>query len=392
MRTLLNLILLIATTTTLAQNTEVHLFDIKNTDGNLELANHRNVSNNEGYDNQPYFYNDNQLLFVSTRNSQTDIASYNIRDAKVKYVNSTPSGGEYSPVKIPNSKDVSAVRLDNDGKQRLYRYNFETGKSTELIKDLVVAYYTWYDDNTVVSAVIEEDGLNLFVTDIKTRKSQKYASNVGRAFHKIPNSKLVSFIAKEEDKWLIKSLNPLTGDIKTITQTVPNVEDMCWLIDGSILIPTANRIFKFNPEKDTRFSILKDFEDNNIQKITRITTNEVGTMLALVSEVSPEDIVQKQLDAYNARDINAFMATYSEDVKLYNFPNDLSSEGQEAMRNSYKGYFESTPDLHCKILYRIVTSNKVIDHELVTANGNTFKAIAVYEVENGLISKVTFIN
>ncbi|WP_198295259.1 MULTISPECIES: nuclear transport factor 2 family protein [unclassified Winogradskyella] len=379
-------------TTTLAQNTEVHLFDIKNTDGELSLINQRNVSNNEGYDNQPSFYNDNILTYVSTRNNQTDIAKYNIRDKVSSFINSTPNGGEYSPVKIPNSKDVSAVRLDNDGKQRLYRYNFKTREYTELIKDLVVAYYTWYDSNTVVSAVIVDDGLNLFVTDIKTQKSRKYATNVGRSFHKIPNSKLVSFISKEDDKWLIKSLDPLTGEIKTIIQTVPDVEDMCWLIDGSILIPTANRIYKFNPEKDSRFSILKDFEDDNIQNITRITTNEIGTMLALVSEVSPEVIVQKQLDAYNARDIDAFMTTYTKDIKLYNFPNELRSEGQEAMKNSYKGFFESTPDLHCKILYRIVTGNKVIDHELVTANGSTFKAVAVYEVENGLISKVTFIN
>lgn len=392
MKSILYLFIFVFTTTTLAQNSEVHLFDIKNTDGKLSLVNHRNVSNNVGYDNQPSFYNDNLLGFVSTRNNQTDIATFNIRDNKVSFINSTPNGGEYSPVKIPNSKDVSAVRLDNNGKQRLYRYNLVTGKSTELIKDLVVAYYTWYDKNTVVSAVIEDDGLNLFVTDIKTKKSRKYATNVGRSFHKIPNSKLVSFISKEGDKWFIKSIDPLTGDIKNITQTIPNVEDMCWLINGSILIPTENRIYTFNPEKDSRFSILNDFEDDNLQKITRITTNEIGTMLALVSEVSPEGIVQKQLDAYNARDIDAFMATYTKDIKLYNFPNDLRSEGQEAMKSSYKGFFENTPDLHCKILYRIVTGNKVIDHELVTANGNTFKAVAVYEVENGLISKVTFIN
>ena len=374
-----------------AQDTEVHLFDIKNTDGKLALTNHRNVSNNSGYDNQPSFYNDNILTFVTTINSQTDIATYNIRDKVSNFINNTPNGGEYSPLKIPNSQDVSAVRLDKDGKQRLYRYDFKTGESTELIKDLVVAYYTWFDENTVVSAVIEEGNLNLYVSNITTGENKKYASNVGRSFHNIPNSKLVSFISKDEDKWFIKSLNPLTGEIQTITQTIPKVEDMCWLIDGSILIPSENRIFKFNPKKDTRFSILKDFEDNNIQKITRIATNEIGTMLVLVSEVSPEGIVQKQLDAYNARDIDAFMATYTKDIKLYNFPNDLRSEGQEAMRNSYKGYFEGTPDLHCKILYRIVTGNKVIDHELVTANGNTFKAIAVYEVENGLISKVTFI-
>ena len=250
----------------------------------------------------------------------------------------------------------------------------------------------WFDESTVISAVIENNGLNLFVTDINTQKSRKYATNVGRSFHKIPNSKLVSFVSKEDDIWLIKSLNPLTGETKIITQTLPNIEDMCWLINGCILIPSENRIYTFNPKKDSQFSIFKDFEDDNLQKITRITSNEIGTMLALVSEISPEGIVQKQLDAYNVRDIDAFMATYTKDIKLYNFPNDLRSEGQKAMKKSYKGFFENTPDLNCKILYRIVTGNKVIDHELVTANGSTFKAIAVYEVENGLISKVTFIN
>ncbi|WP_299114518.1 nuclear transport factor 2 family protein [uncultured Winogradskyella sp.] len=392
MKSILYLFVFAITTTTLAQNTEVYLFDISNADGKLSLSNQRNVSNNEGYDNQPSFYNDNILAFVSTRNGQTDIAKYNIRDKAVSFLNSTPDGGEYSPLKIPNSKDISAVRLDNDGKQRLYRYDFKTGKSTELIKDLVVAYYTWYDENTVVSAVIEDDGLNLFVTDIKAQKSRKYATNVGRSFHKIPNSKLVSFVSKEEERWALKSLNPHTGETEVIMQLPNKIEDVCWLIDGSVIIPINNVVYKFNPKKDERFNTLANLQDDNLQKITRISTNEIGTMLALVSEVSPEAIVQKQLDAYNARDIDAFMATYSNDIKLYNFPNELRTEGQEAMKNSYKGFFENTPDLNCKILKRIVTGNKVIDHELVTANGSTFKAVAVYEVENGLISKVTFIN
>ena len=39
-----------------------------------------------------------------------------LETTRYHYINSTPNGGEYSPVKIPNSEDVSAVRLDNDGK------------------------------------------------------------------------------------------------------------------------------------------------------------------------------------------------------------------------------------------------------------------------------------
>ena len=105
----------------------------------------------------------------------------------------------------------------------------------------------------------------------------------------------------------------------------------------------------------------------------------------------PEAIVQKQLDAYNARDIDAFLATYTDDVALYNYPNTLRSEGQDAMREGYTGFFENTPDLHCEIINRIVIGNKVIDEEYITANGGNFSAVAVYEVENGKIAKVTFI-
>ena len=41
---------------------------------------------------------------------------------------------------------------------------------------------------------------------------------------------------------------------------------------------------------------------------------------------------------------------------------------------------------------RIVIGNKVIDKEYITANGDTFSAVAIYEVANGKIAKVTFIN
>ena len=85
------------------------------------------------------------------------------------------------------------------------------------------------------------------------------------------------------------------------------------------------------------------------------------------------------------------MATYSEDIKLFSYPNKLNSEGKTPMRKSYDGYFKNTPDLHCEIKERIVIGNKVIDLEYITSNGGNFSAIAVYEVENGLISKVTFI-
>lgn len=108
---------------------------------------------------------------------------------------------------------------------------------------------------------------------------------------------------------------------------------------------------------------------------------------------TPEDLAQRQLNGYNARDIEAFLEPYSQDVELYRFPDQLRGKGRAYMRSTYTKMFENTPNLHCKLVNRIVQGNTVIDQELVTgfSNGRTIEAIAVYKIENGKIAKVYFI-
>lgn len=284
-RPITSLFLLFSFLTFSQVSTEVFLFDIVANNGELEISNMKNISNNDGYNNQPSFYNDNILLFASTRNGQTDIAKYNIRENGLTYLNDTPNDSEYSPIKIPNQKAVSAIRLDADGKQLLYQYDFDTGKDKVLIDNLVIGYHTWYDKETIVSSVLEDDFLSLFVTHIKESKSYKFQQKIGRSLHKIPNSDLVSYISKENDTvWEIKSVNPKSGATKFIANTIALKEDMCWLINGTILMPKGNTIYKFNPKTDLDWSIFKSFKENELQNISRIATNEIGTQLCLVSD------------------------------------------------------------------------------------------------------------
>lgn len=402
-------------------NTEIYLFDLSTANNTISLTNHKNISNNDGYDNQPSFLNDEKIIFASTRNNQTDIAQFFSSYNSKIWLNYT-EGGEYSPLKIPNKNEISAVRLDKDGKQRLYSYEIDNGESNELIKDLVVAYYTWYDKNTIVSAVIEGDDLNLYVTDLNERKNRNYGKKVGRSFHKIPNSNLVSFISKKNEKqWQIKSLDPITGEIKVIANTMTGVEDICWLDGNTLLSGKGSILYKLRLKKDYSWKKVTDLASIGITKITRLAVNKSASMLLIAGDIEKanssvktvEDIktteinkktekesmantiklsaiVQKQLDAYNSKDVNAFMASYSKDVKLYNYPNELLSEGQDQMRKDYISWFNRTPDLKASVNKRIVIGNKVIDEEQVTANGKIFNTVAIYEIENGLISKVTF--
>ena len=109
------------------------------------------------------------------------------------------------------------------------------------------------------------------------------------------------------------------------------------------------------------------------------------------TDANPEYIVNEQLEVYNNRDVNGFIKTYTDDVMLFTFPYTLNIEGHDALKKQYAPFFKSTPDLNAEIVNRIVIGNKVIDKEKVLVNGKTIYAIAIYEIQNGLISRVTFI-
>ncbi|NHF59429.1 SnoaL-like domain-containing protein [Flavobacteriaceae bacterium TP-CH-4] len=372
-------------------NTEVYLMDVSTTDGKISLGEPRNISNNEGYDNQPSFYNDNLILFSSTRNRQTDIAQYNVRDNISSWITDTPRGSEYSPLKIPGKKEFSAIRLDTNGLQRLYRYDMESGKPSLLLRDLKVGYHLWFAEDILISTVLVDDRMDLVVSNLQDNTNYTFQKNVGRSLHKIPGTKLISYISKENEVWEIKSMDPISGATQFITNIPPEIEDICWLINGTILVGMGNTLYRFHPKTDSQWSVLHTFEGKNLGSISRLATNANSSKLVLVSEVSPEIVVQKQVEAYNQRDLDAFASCYSENVLVQYFPSDTLYMGRETLRNNYQNYYENTPETGVEVIKRISIGNKVIDEEKASDMGKTQRQVAIYEVNNGLIDSMSFL-
>ncbi len=108
---------------------------------------------------------------------------------------------------------------------------------------------------------------------------------------------------------------------------------------------------------------------------------------------SPEAVVQRQVEAYNARDMEAFLATYADDAELITLPDKPMARGKEEMRARYTETFKN-PELHAEILKRIVVGDTVVDHERVRLRFpegvGTLDAIAISAVENGKITRVWF--
>lgn len=265
-------------------NTDVFLFDLITEKDGFKLSNFQNISNNEGYDNQPSFMDNETILYAGTRNAQTDIVKYDLKYGSKTWICFT-EGGEYSPLKIPNQNAVSAIRLDPDGKQRLYRYDLKNSTNTVLLDTLVVGYHLWFDKNTIISSVLESGFLSLYSSDLETGQNKRITTHVGRSLHHIPNSDLISFISKNTDGTSeIKSLNPKTGVIKYIAPTLSGVEDMCWLADGSVIMAKGDVLFKLNPNNKLGWIEIVSLKSYGINNLSRLTVSPNGNKLAIVGE------------------------------------------------------------------------------------------------------------
>jgi len=105
---------------------------------------------------------------------------------------------------------------------------------------------------------------------------------------------------------------------------------------------------------------------------------------------TPESVVQRQLDAFNARDIAALLAVYADDAQLFEHPSKLAAHGSAELRQRFTLRFQET-NLHAALLKRIVAGSMVIDHEKVTRTfpegTGEIELVMIYEVKEDRIAK-----
>jgi putative hydrolase of HD superfamily len=110
--------------------------------------------------------------------------------------------------------------------------------------------------------------------------------------------------------------------------------------------------------------------------------------------MTPREVVEAQLAAYNRKDIEGFMEYWAEEAEYYAHPGTLLARGREGIRARHIERFKE-PDLWGKLVSRTVIDDKVIDHEVVTRNfpegKGTLEVVCIYEVKNEKIAKAWFI-
>ncbi len=111
------------------------------------------------------------------------------------------------------------------------------------------------------------------------------------------------------------------------------------------------------------------------------------------AHISPTQIVQAQLDAYNRKDLAGWLATYAPDACQYALHGECLARGHAQISQRIEARFQE-PDLHATLLQRTVMGPLVVDHERVRRNfpqgPGTVEMICIYEVRQGLIQTATF--
>ena len=109
--------------------------------------------------------------------------------------------------------------------------------------------------------------------------------------------------------------------------------------------------------------------------------------------MSPHDIAQGQLDAYNRQDLDAHCAFYADDIVVADLNGAESVQDLATYRARYEKMFGEFPENHAALVNRIVIGDTVIDHERVVRKpgAEPFEVAAIYTVRGGKIARVDFV-
>jgi Tol biopolymer transport system component len=250
------------------------------------------VSTASGYDNQPNFSPDGaRILFAANRDGkQIDIYTFDRSANRVTQLTQTAEN-ENSPTFVPpgigDGGGFSVVRTEPDKTQRLWRFDASGGNPQIVLTDVKpVGYHAWVDASTVALFVLGPPA-TLRIADLKTGKAEIVAEGIGRSLHRVPGTRIVSFVQREASgEFWIKQIDVDSKKIEAIVKT-PDVEgstdrDMAWLPDGrTILLSSGNRVLAWT-RGTTEWREVFDVAAHGLGTPSRLALSPKGDAVAIV--------------------------------------------------------------------------------------------------------------
>jgi len=266
---------------------DIFIVDVKNERGGMRFGPPVKITAFAGYNNQPFFLPDGRsILYTSIRDKQADIYRYDLRSRATSQITNTPES-EYSPTLMPDGKNISVVRVEADGTQRLWKFPQNGGQPSLILANIKpVGYHLWIDNHTLALFILGAKGKpnTLQIVDVQSEKAEVVAENPGRILRRIPHQNKFSFVHKISDReWTIKEFDLRTYTSASLTATLTGVEDYAWLPSGVLLMAKDSKVFSLLPLQGKNWEEIGDFSKAGLKGITRIAISPKGDRIAIVT-------------------------------------------------------------------------------------------------------------
>ncbi|RMH23151.1 MAG: hypothetical protein D6696_01455 [Acidobacteria bacterium] len=265
--------------------TDVYLLAVTAGETGIELGRPENLTDRPGYDNQPRFLPGGRALVYTSIDDagQADVMRLELASRARRPVARTPES-EYSPTPIPGDPGgLSVVRVEADGRQRLWRLPLDGGRPTLLLPDLEpVGYHAWVDRRHLLLFVLGSPP-TLQLATVGAGEGTILARDVGRALAAIPGDGRMSFVHKRGDgDWWVTAIDPDRGHPRPLVRTPTAREDFAWAPDGSLWMGDGSRLLRWRRGQDG-WQEVADLAAYGLHDVTRLAFDDAGRRLALVA-------------------------------------------------------------------------------------------------------------
>lgn len=268
--------------------TDIYLVPMAGGLPSLKGAKPTPVSVAPGYDNQPMFSPDGARILFSANHDgkQTDVYAFDRASGRVSQVTRTPEN-ENSPTFLPagigDAGGFSVVQSEMDRTQRLWRFNAQGRSPQVILTDIKpVGYHAWVDADRLALFVLGQPN-SLQLASVKTGKGEVAANGIGRSLHRVPGTRLVSFVHREPSgEFWIKQIDIDSKQIDPLTKVVEsnNERDMAWMPDGkTILMSGGTRVYAWT-RGGAGWTEVFDAAAHGLGAVTRLAVS--GNALAIV--------------------------------------------------------------------------------------------------------------
>lgn len=258
-------------------------------DGHLSVGEPVHAVQRPGYDNQPYFLPDGSGFWFTSIDGagQADIRTYELATGRITAVTATAPESEYSATPLESGDGFSAIRVEADSTQRLWRFSMDGSDGEPVFESIApVGYHAWADEGTVVMFVLGQPP-TLQVGDVASGRARVVAQDIGRSIRRIPGSSDVSYVQRRgEGRSEIRRLFPQTGESELLAEGVQGGDYHAWTPDGILLQASGARLYAWDPSADdATWEEIADLTPLGIV-LTRLAVSPDGTTLALVGEAA----------------------------------------------------------------------------------------------------------